>query len=370
MSSLIQRRAAHGGKKTHYLDGGTSLSLANDIFGFDGWRSQIVSSELEYAREKQKNSDRWFIGVSVIVRVELKNGSYHEDIGFGEAINIKGRGQALQKAKKEAVTDATKRALRVFGNGLGNCLRKDWYLELLKKGDTFEDLQLETYRNPHLTGPRGVAKVKKRDMLSEEKAPIILEIPKVRENTSKHVVPIPKSKFSKPDATEVSAKPDKSIVKVPEIPPFKPIIGEKLKPKFSSRCVSSELPKNIPSKPTPAHVEVNDTHRFGQAPVDPKAPLKVDAQSISRDRMLPSSRPPRFISMGPPGCVVALPSLQNPSQSPPSSFSLQSSDKFGNDEDIIHRFGSRKRGMSELQLIGKRSPKKPRFGKKSMVPLL
>merc|ERR1719334_271251 len=190
-SNLLKKRPGHGGKSTYYVDGGTSYSLANDIFGFDGWKSQIINTQIDYAKEKQKHSDRWYIGVSVIVRVELKNGAYHEDIGFGEAINIKGRGKALQKAKKEAVTDATKRALRVFGNGLGNCLRKDWYLELLKKGDTFEDLQLETYRNPQLTDPRGVVKVKKRDILSEEKAPITVEIPEVKVNTSKPVVPIP-----------------------------------------------------------------------------------------------------------------------------------------------------------------------------------
>lgn len=161
-ANLLKKRPAHGGKSAQYLDGGTSFSLANDIFGFDGWKSQIINTEIDYAKQKQKGSDRWFIGVSVIVRVELKNGTYHEDLGFGEAINIKGRGAALQKAKKEAVTDATKRALRVFGNGLGNCLRLNWYLEALKKGKSFDDLQEEVYHQGCLldpeTGGRAVKK--------------------------------------------------------------------------------------------------------------------------------------------------------------------------------------------------------------------
>jgi len=161
-ANLVKKRPAYGGKSAYYLDGGTSYSLANDIFGFDGWKSQIINTQIDYAKEKQKHSDRWYIGVSVIVRVELKNGTYHEDLGFGEAVNIKGRGAALQKAKKEAVTDATKRALRVFGNGLGNCLRLDWYLDALKKGNSFKDLQEEEYRQYDLLDPQTGGRALKR----------------------------------------------------------------------------------------------------------------------------------------------------------------------------------------------------------------
>jgi len=179
-SNLVKKRPAYGGKSAYYLDGGTSYSLANDIFGFDGWKSQIINTQIDYAKEKQKHSDRWFIGVSVIVRVELKTGTYHEDLGFGEAINIKGRGAALQKAKKEAVTDATKRALRVFGNGLGNCLRLKWYLEELQKGKSFQELQEEVYTHPDLldpeTGGRAV-KVKEPESPQDEKSLSVLAVP-------------------------------------------------------------------------------------------------------------------------------------------------------------------------------------------------
>jgi len=173
-ANLIKKRPGRGGRNAYYIDGGTSYSLANDIFGFDGWKSQIINTQIDYAKEKQKHSDRWYIGVSVIVRVELKNGTYHEDLGFGEAINIKGRGAALQKAKKEAVTDATKRALRVFGNGLGNCLRLKWYQEALIKGKSFEDLQEEDYTHGDLLDPaNGGRSVKNREPESpkDEKSP-------------------------------------------------------------------------------------------------------------------------------------------------------------------------------------------------------
>jgi len=153
-ADLLKKRPAYRGNSVHYIDGATSYSLANDIFGFDGWKSQIINTEIDFAKEEQRNSDRWLIGVSAIVRVELKNGTYHEDIGFGEAVNIKGRGAALQKAKKEAITDATKRALRVFGNGLGNCLRLKWYQEASKKNFFFGDLQEEEYTHCDLLDPK------------------------------------------------------------------------------------------------------------------------------------------------------------------------------------------------------------------------
>lgn len=38
----------------------------------------------------------------------------------------------MDKAKKEAVTDAIKRALRIFGNHLGNCVYDKEYLKSLK----------------------------------------------------------------------------------------------------------------------------------------------------------------------------------------------------------------------------------------------
>lgn len=50
------------------------------------------------------------------------------------AENVKSKGAALDKARKEAVTDATKRALRLFGNHLGNCCYDKDYLKEIKSG--------------------------------------------------------------------------------------------------------------------------------------------------------------------------------------------------------------------------------------------
>ena len=46
----------------------------------------------------------------------------HEDIGYGTSKD-NDQGQAIERAKKAAVTDARKRALRCFGEFLGNSLK-------------------------------------------------------------------------------------------------------------------------------------------------------------------------------------------------------------------------------------------------------
>jgi DNA recombination protein Rad52 len=47
--------------------------------------------------------------------------------------NARNRGQAFEKAKKEAVTDALKRCLRAFGNAMGNCLYDKTFLRNIQK---------------------------------------------------------------------------------------------------------------------------------------------------------------------------------------------------------------------------------------------
>lgn len=69
----------------------------------------------------------------MIVRVTLSDGTYHEDIGYGSMENSKGKAAAFEKAKKEGTTDAMKRALKNFGNLLGNCLYDKEYLSRIHK---------------------------------------------------------------------------------------------------------------------------------------------------------------------------------------------------------------------------------------------
>ena len=56
-----------------------------------------------------------------------------QDIGYGHIENCKGKAAAFEKAKKEGTTDGMKRALRNFGNILGNCVYdKDFVAKVSK----------------------------------------------------------------------------------------------------------------------------------------------------------------------------------------------------------------------------------------------
>ncbi|KAH8428775.1 DNA repair protein rad52 [Aspergillus melleus] len=58
---------------------------------------------------------------------------YFQDIGYGHIENCKGKAAAFEKAKKEGTTDALKRALRNFGNVLGNCVYDKDYVSKVTK---------------------------------------------------------------------------------------------------------------------------------------------------------------------------------------------------------------------------------------------
>ncbi|KAJ3317246.1 DNA repair protein rad52 [Blyttiomyces sp. JEL0837] len=125
----LATRGGPGGSKLTYLEGYRAIAIANEIFGFDGWSHSITDTCVDYC-DVTREGNAVSVGISVIVRVTLKNGTYHEDIGYGSIDNAKGKGAAFQKAKKEAVTDALKRAFKSFGNAMGNCV---YDKEFLKK---------------------------------------------------------------------------------------------------------------------------------------------------------------------------------------------------------------------------------------------
>lgn len=128
----ISTRPGAGGGKVHYLAAEKVINLANEVFGFNGWSSAIQNVQIDFVDENAQNG-KITLGLSTIVRVTLRDGTYHEDIGYGHIENCKGKAAAFEKAKKEAATDAMKRALRNFGNVLGNCLYDKDYLQRVTK---------------------------------------------------------------------------------------------------------------------------------------------------------------------------------------------------------------------------------------------
>ncbi|KAJ2521520.1 DNA repair protein rad52 [Coemansia sp. RSA 2049] len=116
----VSTRQGMGGMRLSYIEGWRIISIANEVFGFNGWRSSIQNLTIDYVDAGEDG--RFSIGASCVMRITLRDGTYREDVGFGMIENTKSKGQALEKVRKEAVTDGLKRAMRQFGNVLGNCV--------------------------------------------------------------------------------------------------------------------------------------------------------------------------------------------------------------------------------------------------------
>ncbi|XP_033079220.1 DNA repair protein RAD52 homolog isoform X4 [Trachypithecus francoisi] len=126
----ISSRMAGGGQKVCYIEGHRVINLANEMFGYNGWAHSITQQNVDFV---DLNNGKFYVGVCAFVRVQLKDGSYHEDVGYGVSEGLKSKALSLEKARKEAVTDGLKRALRSFGNALGNCVLDKDYLRALNK---------------------------------------------------------------------------------------------------------------------------------------------------------------------------------------------------------------------------------------------
>jgi DNA repair and recombination protein RAD52 len=117
----VAKRRGPGGTTLTYIEGWKAFEMANDIFGVDGWSCNIKNLSLDYPPEYSKSKDRWSVSATAVVTIKLKTGSYHEDVGCGNGTS-RNKYDAIESAKKQAVTDARKRALRLLGPKLGNCL--------------------------------------------------------------------------------------------------------------------------------------------------------------------------------------------------------------------------------------------------------
>ncbi|KAI8821633.1 uncharacterized protein EV422DRAFT_495649 [Fimicolochytrium jonesii] len=127
---FVSNRSGPGGSKVSYIEGWKVVSLANEIFGFNGWSHSVVDMTVDFVDiENGKVST----GISSIVRVTLKDGTYREDVGYGSIENAKSKSAAFEKAKKESITDALKRALKSFGNSMGGCLYDKDYLKKVQR---------------------------------------------------------------------------------------------------------------------------------------------------------------------------------------------------------------------------------------------
>lgn len=93
---ISQRPGPAGGPKLTYAEGWKIINLANEVFGFNGWSSSVVSIATDFV-DYTEESRRFNIGVTAIVRVTLRDGAYHEDVGYGMLENAKSKVAAIDK---------------------------------------------------------------------------------------------------------------------------------------------------------------------------------------------------------------------------------------------------------------------------------
>ncbi|KAK6176083.1 hypothetical protein SNE40_014438 [Patella caerulea] len=123
---FISQRIGAGGLKLAYIEGWKLINIANETFGFNGWSHSVTNQTVDFV---DHINGRYYVGVSAMVRVQLKDGVYHEDIGYGVSEGLKSKALSIEKARKEAATDGLKRSLKNFGNAMGNCLGDKEYLK-------------------------------------------------------------------------------------------------------------------------------------------------------------------------------------------------------------------------------------------------
>jgi DNA repair and recombination protein RAD52 len=95
---ISQRPGPSGGPKLTYAEGWKVINLANEVFGFNGWSSSIVSLTTDFI-DFIEASGKYNVGVTAIVRVTLRDGTFHEDIGYGLLDNGRQKGAALDKVR-------------------------------------------------------------------------------------------------------------------------------------------------------------------------------------------------------------------------------------------------------------------------------
>ena len=95
---ISQRPGPAGGPKLTYAEGWKIINLANEVFGFNGWSSSVVNLTTDFI-DFSEESKRFNVGVTAVVRVTLRDGVYHEDIGYGMLENSRSKGAALDKVR-------------------------------------------------------------------------------------------------------------------------------------------------------------------------------------------------------------------------------------------------------------------------------
>ncbi len=98
---FLSSRAGPSGQKVHYIAAEKCIALANDVFGFNGWSSSIQNIQVDFVDENAQTL-KVSLGLSVIVRVTLRDGTFHEDIGYGTSRTPRARPPPSRRPRRRA----------------------------------------------------------------------------------------------------------------------------------------------------------------------------------------------------------------------------------------------------------------------------
>lgn len=137
-------RPGPGGRHLTYMGGDAVTRTLNEVFGYDGWTLTVKSTEMSNCEQLQ---GKWSILYTSHVRITVGK-TFREELGQGDASD-RCKATAASNAMKASVTDAIKRAARLFGDKLGNTLygsgfsKKDAPLNLASALDLYDKERAE-----------------------------------------------------------------------------------------------------------------------------------------------------------------------------------------------------------------------------------
>lgn len=119
----VVKTRSQAGQNLSYVSGDYIVRRLNEVFGFDGW-----SFLAEPAREVYRGTRPGKDGENLVIVYEVRGtlraaGVERVDVGVGQCdAGTRALAQGIEKALKEAATDALKRCARTFGSGFGLAL--------------------------------------------------------------------------------------------------------------------------------------------------------------------------------------------------------------------------------------------------------
>lgn len=122
-AKLVAHRRSAAGRMVPYIEGYQAINQANRIFGYGQWGAELVGpvGYRELTRTHKGTGEVSTAGMYwASVRVHVRGCEPRSDVGC--AFTADDSLEAHDTAIKAAVTDAMKRALRQFGDQLGNGL--------------------------------------------------------------------------------------------------------------------------------------------------------------------------------------------------------------------------------------------------------